>query len=167
MTLPLLPFKKILVPTDFSDPARKAIISAVEMAQKFSAQLLVLHVMPPVPIIPPSSLLYTGQGLMAGNVPVTNVADYEAELLKLKRKELEAIVDEVVPKTIDYTQRVDIGEAGYDIPRIAEENDVDLIVISTRGLSGISKMLMGSVAEKVLRTATMPVMVVKHSLADE
>jgi len=163
----MLPFKRILVPIDFSDPARKALSSAAEMAEHFSAKLFVLHVMEPVPTIHPSALADVGPGLTMDPLPALNVKKYQADLLESNSRKLKEVVETIVPKGVEHADNVEIGDAKSEILHFAKENDIDLIVISTHGLTGVERFLLGSVAEKVVRLSPVPVMIVRHSQTED
>ena len=147
----MLPFKRILVPTDFSEPAREAVKGAIELTQHFSAQLLLVHVVPPVPVP------YQPIGSPA---PVFDVTSYLQELVKASRENLQAYAEKNVPEGVPVTITVAAGDPAYEILRLARELEADVIVIATHGHGGWRRLLFGSVAEKVVRLAENPVLVV-------
>jgi nucleotide-binding universal stress UspA family protein len=140
--------RKILVPTDFSEYSAKAWTWALAMAETWHARLLLLHVVP-TPSYPP---------LVMGTY--FNVAEFEASL----RADAEARVQEFTGKTPARTIQVDtqviVGEPFSDICRVAEREGVDLIIMGSHGRTGLSHVLLGSVAERVARHAPCPVLVV-------
>jgi universal stress protein A len=145
----MLPFKKILCPTDFSEPACKAIQAAGELAEQFSSELILLHVVGTVPV------LESPTGL-AG----FDVAAYRQELADAAQTSLTQRVKQYVPASVTARTLVVHGDAAHEIGRVAEEASVDLIVLSTHGESGWRHRLFGSVLEKVLRIADCPVLAV-------
>jgi universal stress protein A len=145
----MLPFKKILCPTDFSEPACKAIQAAGELAEQFSSELILLHVVGTVPV------LESPTGL-AG----FDVAAYRQELADAAQTSLTQRVKQYVPASVTARTLVVHGDAAHEIGRVAEEEGVDLIVLSTHGESGWRHRLFGSVLEKVLRIADCPVLAV-------
>jgi nucleotide-binding universal stress UspA family protein len=147
----MLPFKRILVPTDFSEPAQEAVKGAIELTQHFSAQLLLVHVVPPVPVP------YQPIGSPA---PVFDVTSYLQELVKASRENLQAYAEKNVPEGMPVTITVAAGDPAYEILRLAKELEADVIVIATHGHGGWRRFLFGSVAEKVVRLAENPVLVV-------
>ena len=162
----LLPINKILVPTDFSDPARKALNSAIELAQQFSAELHLLHIMNP---ISPIDIMGTGPDLIPSSLPLEDINQYQDDLRQANQR----ILTEIIAKAqltklhIKHQQHIELGDAGSAIPAFAKAHDMDLIVISTHGLTGLSRFLMGSVTERVVRAAETPVMTVRHSQAKD
>jgi nucleotide-binding universal stress UspA family protein len=147
----MLPLKRILVPTDFSEPAKEAFKAAVELAQHFSAQLLMVHVVPPVPV-PYQPLV--------SPTPAFDITSYLQELVKASKDTLQNYVTENVPEGIPATISVTAGDPAYEILRLAKELESDIIVIATHGHGGWRHFLFGSVAEKVVRQAPCPTLVV-------
>ena len=150
----MLPFKKILCPTDFSEPACKAIKAAGEFAEKFDAELILLHVVGPVPV------LETPTGL-AG----FDVAAYQQELTDAAEKSLQDRCEKHIPEGVKVNKLVVHGEAAHEIVSVANDEGADLIIISTHGESGWRHRIFGSVTEKVIRHAECPVMTVHMAQA--
>ena len=146
----MLPIKKILCPTDFSEPSYEAMKVADEMAAHFSADLTLLHVVTPIPVIPihddPTSF----------NLPL-----YEKEMEASARKSLDQVAGEKIPREINTRTLVIQGDPATQIVRLATAENMDLIVIATHGLTGWRKFMFGSVTEKVIRLATCPVLSIR------
>lgn len=147
----MLPVKRILVPTDFSDPAREAFKTALELAQHFSAQLLLVHVVPPLPV---------PYEPMVSPAPAFDITAYLQELVTASEQTLQTFAQENVPQGVPSSTSVAAGDPAYEILRMAQELEADLIVIATHGRGGWRRFLFGSVAEKVVREAESPVLVV-------
>jgi universal stress protein A len=148
----MLPFKKILCPTDFSEPALTALKRAEELARHFSAELWVVHVIPPVP-----------GPLTGADPPVASSFDvplYQQELAVYAEKILKELVSHQVSSEVRTRDLVTTGEAAPEILRLAREERMDLIVIASHGLTGWRRLVHGSVAEKVVRQATCPVLTI-------
>jgi nucleotide-binding universal stress UspA family protein len=145
----LLPFKRILCPTDFSEPACKAIIAAAEIAQASGAELILLHVVAPIPALDTAS-----------GAPAFDLASYQDELVRSARLALEERRRRRVPDSVCSRALVTIGDPAHEVTRIAEEEGADLIVIATHGRTGWHVRIFGSVAEKVVRLARCPVLTV-------
>lgn len=142
------PFRNILVATDFSPHAAKALELAANLAKVSGASLQIMHVYDVIPYTLPEGLPIYDGGQMAR---------IREELgLQLKRLAGEAQSSGV--------QKVDSalveGQASVEIARRAEEGQCDLVVMGTHGRSGFAHLLLGSVAERVVRKATCPVLVV-------
>ncbi len=148
----MLPFRKILCPTDFSEPSWEAMKAAVELALHFSSELLAVHVVLPVPIVPGVPLGF-------------NVPQYQQELELSSRKKLDDWVRKEVPKKIRGKTRVVLGDPAEQIVKIAEEEKTDLIVIATQGQTGVKRLVFGSVTEKVIRLAPEPVLTIRPASA--
>ena len=133
--------RTILVPTDFSTASDAALPHAEAVAKQQSASLLILHVEEP-------PLAYGGGELYYG-LPEPD-SDRLLEMLEAVKPS-----DPAVP----FTHRLTIGDPAGEIVRIATEEGVEMIVMGTHGRTGVSRMLMGSVAEAVVRRAPCPVLV--------
>lgn len=149
---------RILVPVDFSDCSRAALDHAISLAQKFDASVEVFHVYEPP--------YYVGDVLlqMPGDQSVT-MGDYI-------RSQAEKLLDELVESVegvhdVTLVRGLVAGVPYQAIVDKAKSNDYDLIVLGTHGRRGLSHLLMGSVAERVLRKAPCPVMVVRDEYPDE
>jgi nucleotide-binding universal stress UspA family protein len=139
----MLPIKTILLPTDFSKSSEAALRFACALARDYQARLLLLHVVePPV---------YYGELGMAVPLP----ADFDESL----RRRLEQLVPPESGVAAD-TMLVE-GNAAREILRVAEEQHCDLIVMGTHGRSGLSRVVLGSVAEDVVRHSRVPVLTLK------
>ena len=143
----MLPFKKILCPTDFSEPAFVALKRAEELARHFAAELIVAHV---IPTLPGPHSFPDPQAALNFEVPL-----FQQELAIKAEQMLKELVSHHKAETRDL---VTTGEAAPEILRIAREEHVDLIVIASHGLTGWRRLVHGSVAEKVVRQATCPVL---------
>ncbi len=137
--------KKIIFPTDFSRCGDAALKMATSLAHDAGARLLIVHVEePPVAY---------GGGEMYYGVPEPGSED-------LKRM-LEAVVP--TDPTVPYEHRLITGDPATAIARLAEEEQADLIVMGTHGRTGLTRLLMGSVAEAVVRRAPCPVLTYKQT----
>lgn len=136
----------VLVPVDESDPAREAVEHAVTTYP--DATITALHV------INPSMAMYRGE--MAYNYDrLIELEEEEAETLFETIEEIGAEHDASI------TTELMVGTPARSIVSFAEDNDVDQIVLGSHGRSGMSRVLLGSVAEQVVRRATVPVTVVR------
>ena len=158
----LLPFKRILAPVDFSDHANKALADASELAAQFSARLYVLHVVAPVPLMEPVDAGDFGLGAPMGPVGGMDVRSYQEQLVAGSKSSLEKLVKQTVPAEIEVAVIAEVGDAATVIAEVAEREQIDCIVMATHGLTGLSHLLLGSVAEKVVRHAPAPVLVVRR-----
>jgi nucleotide-binding universal stress UspA family protein len=140
----MLAFKTILHPTDFSEPSAFAFKLACALARDHGARLVVLHVLE-VP---------AAVGAAEGPFVPVPAVDWEALQEKLRRLQPP---DPAVP----VEHRLVEGYAASRILRLAEEVKADLIVMGTHGRRGLGRLLMGSVAEQVVRKAPCPVVTVK------
>ena len=147
----MLPLKSILYPTDFSEPSYEALKIAIELATHFDASLHIITVVPLVPIVEAPI------GIESSSF---NIATYQKELEGQARKSLKGLIEQKMDKTIRVSTAVLIGNAAAEIVRYATEKNIDIIVISTHGLSGWRRFIAGSTTEQVVRQATCPVLTI-------
>jgi nucleotide-binding universal stress UspA family protein len=145
----MLPFKRILCPTDFSEAAFVALKRAEELARHFGAKLIVAHV---IPTLPGPHLFPDPQAPLNFDVSL-----YQQELA-IKAEEM--LKDLVSHHKVETRNLVTTGEAAPEILRIAQQEHADLIVIASHGLTGWRRLVFGSVAEKVVRQAACPVLTI-------
>lgn len=145
--------KNILVPTDFSAHAHKALIHAVNVAKKYDAQIILLHVID----------VHIQQCVVDYCLSDAVMKQLEEEGLKTSNQKLKDEIEDVLsnPNGIHIVPAVRRGIPYDEILKAQEENAIDLIVIASHGRSGILKNLIGSVTEKIVRTANCPVMVIR------
>ena len=142
-------FRHILAPTDFSEYSKKAVASALELARKFGAKLTILHVveLPPYPV--------------EGYVPPAVNATFLDDLERQATQDLAQLVPEAESSNVEVVRLVAVGSPYRKIIDTAEAEQVDLIVMATAGRTGFSHLVMGSIAERVVRTATCPVLTIR------
>lgn len=145
---------KILVATDLSDRALPAVLRAAELAKKNSSELVVLY---SLDVMPSPAM---GLTVPFGGVPIIPPPELIAQMRTGAHEGLKAIVERLDVKA---ETRVEEGEAAYTIIQTAESIGADLVVIGTHGRSGIARMALGSVAEKVVRAAHSSVLVVRSA----
>ena len=139
----MLPIRTILHPTDFSEYSGYAFRLACALARDYGARLVVLHVAAPPVVV-------YGEGVLP---PAPE--DYQERL----RGQLQQVVSPDPKVPVEH--RLVEGDAVTEILRLAEETKCDLIVMGTHGRTGLGRLLMGSVAEQVVRKAPCPVLTVK------
>jgi len=147
----MIDLHRILVPTDFSEHSANALGYAVAFAEKFGAELHLLHVVQDLAMFLPDSVT-AGPPLMP---PVD-------QLTAATRAALDRIVAENHLSHLPVHTDIREGTPFYEIIRFAREKDIDLIVMGTHGRSGLVHVLLGSVTEKVVRKAPCPVLTVRH-----
>jgi universal stress protein A len=144
---------KILVPTDFSPASEKAFQYASRLAEEFDAQVTLLHV-----------LELDTSSVFAGLAGASALAEEEVSSVETK---LRALID-AASKTgaISAKSTIRTGFATHEIVEAAKELDVDLIIIATHGFTGWKYFAIGSTAERVVRAAPCPVLVVREKEHD-
>jgi nucleotide-binding universal stress UspA family protein len=139
----MLPIRTILCATDFSEPAHLAFRLASSVARDYRARLIALHVGLP-------------EVIFVAGVAVPEVEGYQEELLqRLNGLKAEAPGIDIEPRLVISDKPAD------EILRIARDSNCDLLVLGTHGRTGLGRMLMGSVAEHVVRKAECPIITVK------
>lgn len=141
--------QRILLPTDFSEYSATATKYACELADRFQAELHVLHTLE----IHPAPTPDFGMGLAFPRHVTESKAAAE--------KALTSIVDPQWTANHKVVHAILEGSPRVEIVRYARREDIDVIVISTHGRTGLSHLLIGSVAENVVRTAPCPVLTVR------
>jgi universal stress protein A len=145
----MFPLKKILCPVDFSPPSHEGLRAAVELARTYSAELILINVIQPMhPVAAP--------GVPAGY----SLKAYYEEMREAARKSFEEIVENRVPEGVVVYTKVLEGQPPDEIIKEAEAEKVDLIVTATHGWTGWRRFIFGSVAERVVRLSTCPVLTV-------
>jgi nucleotide-binding universal stress UspA family protein len=147
---PLEALDRILVPIDFSSHSRVALRHATELARTYGASLQLLHVVQqpnfpyfyaPVPAMPPIEQLQS--------------------LHERGREALQKLVAEAGDASLRHRLEIFDGHPASEIVTFAEENGSDLIVTASHGLTGLDRLLLGSTSEQVVRTSSVPVLLVK------
>jgi nucleotide-binding universal stress UspA family protein len=151
----MLPPKLILSPIDFSDSSQAALEVAADFAARFGAELLLVHVMPAIEDLPKS-------------VSVFKEGEYDQSLDDAAAIRLADLAATLAPKNVK--ARTEMGTAndvGMELVRIAEHEHADMIIIATHGMTGWHKIAFGSVAEKVVKQASCPVLVLRANALEE
>jgi nucleotide-binding universal stress UspA family protein len=143
----MIEIQKILVPTDFSEYSQHAVKYAVALAQSFKAKLYVVHVWDQSIAVGPTETFHT---------------EIWVEAEKSEKERLNQVTQRLRTEGIDAEPVFVSGTAYIEIVKTAKELDVDLITLATHGRTGLSHLVFGSTAEKIIRLAPCPVLVVKH-----
>lgn len=140
---------RILAPTDFSEFSKHSVESAHALAKIFGAKLVLLHVveLPPYPI----------EGLGPSPAGATFLEDLERQA----NLDLARVLPETPDSQVEVMRQVAVGTPPRKIVEVAEAEKADLIVMATHGRTGLSHLMMGSVAERVVRTAPCPVLTIR------
>ena len=145
----MINLRTILVPSDFSECSEAALRYGLELARRFDARLHLLHV-----VQDPLTQPWAAEGFSA---PLFEVVD------KWQREARERLLLSVPEADRDRVTVVSTVAWPYaEILRHAIEHNIDLIVMGTHGRGGVTHMLLGSIAEKVIRRAPCPVLTVRH-----
>jgi len=147
-----MPRPRFLVPLDFSEYANQALDYAIHLASKLEARLTLLHVIQALPL---------GGVDMGVTLPFTLLQDLEAKITS----SMQAYLERVTAAGLEGEIIIVKGVPFQEILETAKTQQVDLIVMGTQGRTGYQHLLLGSVAEKVVRLAPCPVLVVRQPTA--
>jgi nucleotide-binding universal stress UspA family protein len=135
---------RILFPTDFSHDAEHAFQYALTFAREFGAELYLLHVI----YFPPQT-------------PEYDIGQVIDSLVKNAEESLRKLIESAEAPNVVFHSDVQVGVEHAEITKLAEKEKIDLIVMGTRGRTGLAHIFLGSVAERVVRHASCPVLTVK------
>jgi nucleotide-binding universal stress UspA family protein len=145
--------KKILWPTDFSEPSYEALKVAKQMAQHFNAELYLVHVITPLPpFVPPPK-----------DRPSFNVSAYVKNLRISVEESFQILIDKKIGNKLRTKAVIANGDAAVNIARIADREKVDLIIIASHGTMGWKRYFVGSVTEKLVRISQAHLLIVSKS----
>ncbi|MBI5571386.1 MAG: universal stress protein [Desulfomonile tiedjei] len=145
-----MPGKKILLCTDFSENSGPPLAAAVEYATAFAGSLAIVHVID----------FWAGFPVGDDRIPV-DVNRLVARIEESAQKDLETLAQDCALKLPAVTTHCRVGFPPDEILQVAREGEIDLIVMGTHGWTGVKHFLLGSVAERVVRTAKCPVLIVR------
>ena len=146
----MISIRRILAPTDFSDRATKAVRYAAELADKFGAELILLHVVPDTVLALPDAVMPTP-------APIT-----ELDAITDAGKEgLANLVSALKLESRHPRMEVRIGAPEQEITAAAKDLGADLVCIGTHGRGGLARVFLGSVAEQIVRHSPCPVLTVR------
>jgi nucleotide-binding universal stress UspA family protein len=147
--------RRILAPTDFSETSQTAVRYALDLAQKTNARVTLLHA-------------YTLPVYPAGVDGAAFIPSFTAlaEPVRMAEAEIGELVARLGPTKVVLDSRTVAGPPADAIIQMARDEAFDLIVMGTHGRTGLRHLLLGSVAERVVRTATTPVLTICHRAAD-
>jgi nucleotide-binding universal stress UspA family protein len=135
--IPVKPVRRILCPVYFSDESKRALVNAVLLADKFDALLYIVHIFTPVTAFSHRFSI-----------------DYEAENKLLRagqQSQFNTFLESIDPGNVKYKTQLLAGEPHSEILNFIESENIDLLLMGTTGKSGLSRILVGSVTEKVTR----------------
>lgn len=147
----MIDLHSILVPTDFSKSSDNALTYAVAFAEKFGAKILLLHVVQDLALFIPEAVL-----------PAPPLVPPVEQFLTAAKEALDRAIRGLNRPGVTIQPEVAEGVTYEEVLRVARERDVDLIVMGTHGHTGLAHVLLGSIAEKVVRRAPCPVLTVRH-----
>jgi nucleotide-binding universal stress UspA family protein len=145
---------RILVPVDFSEHSHHALDEAIELAKRFGAEVHLIHCYQVYPA-----------GAVGYPYDVALPESYERAVREAATAQLSDCRAKATARGVRVEQHLSVGPPSHGIVELAEKLPADLIVMGTRGLSGLKHVLLGSVAERTIRHAPCPVLTVKQTKA--
>jgi nucleotide-binding universal stress UspA family protein len=156
-------WKHLLVPIDFSECAARALELGLLLAERDRATLTLVHVSPLPPNLPPDTLVTP-----PGSTARVRIDEYT---MRGVRERLDAIAARLRDRGLIDVRTLAVAAPSDDVAdellRVVAEVGVDAIVVGTHGRTGLSHLLLGSVAEKIIRRATIPVITIRSHTAAE
>ncbi len=152
--------KKILVPTDFSDQAGYAMDVGCQLAAKAQSDLIVMHILDNTGLFD----FYAGNSaypLMGNPVGIDLDQQFLEMLYSNADEKMKTFVSKYAKKGVKITSNIKVGSAFFYMTEAIEEEEIDLVVMGSKGASGIEEVLIGSNTEKMVRHAKCPVFTVK------
>ena len=140
--------RKILVPIDFSDCSKKALQYAIPFARQFNASIVLLHVI---------QINFVGGEFGSIDFPLL-----ENELQASRSKQLEAFARDEIRRQVPTETLLRVGQPVNEIVLAAKKLEIDLIILSTHGHTGLKHVFLGSTSENVVRYAPCPVLTVRE-----
>lgn len=145
-------FETILIPTDGSEPARNAAEKGIELAAEHGGTVHAMYAVEPIPL----------GGITTGPEPASAEFGSVIEEQKAEGGEALEVVSELGKEHgVEVLEAIEYGDPDEEILAYAETEDVDAIVMGTHGRSGADRLVIGSVAEKVVRKSPIPVLTVR------
>ena len=154
---------KILHPTDFSESAMQAQATAVDLVARLGGEIVLLHVLTEPPLYSEGILSLTKPHIVVLSEHVRTIYDAQRKWVE---QTLETRAAELGQRGTKASWRVQVGVPFEEIVKIAEEERVDMIVLGTHGRGGVNRLLMGSVADRVIRLAPCPVLTVRGTKSE-
>lgn len=148
--------KKILVPTDFSAEARHAFEIAAQIAHRTGAEIKLLNV---IEMNGTPNFAATGDTMNSGGVEQL----YMMKLLETTQAQMQRVVASNPFPDVHISHEVDVDDIFHNIRKTITDEQIDLVVMGTKGADGLNEMLVGSNTEKVVRQAKCPVLTVKSN----
>ena len=145
---------KILFTTDFSDYSLYPLNYAVDLAEKYSASLTLIHVIEL--IIAPVDYSWESYGV------AYNVSEIEKKATEFAKQKFETILKDKIPAQLKTDYEICYGKPFREIINFAKKGKFDLIVMSTHETSGLSEIIFGTTASKVVKKSPIPVLTVRH-----
>ena len=154
-------FKNILIPLDGSRFSSHALRYGIDIAQRYGARLILLRVVEPVTPVTVTSASIGLETATSAKIALEEATKQEQTNVKRARRYMSKKLHEVTSRGIKTAYYVASGDPFDSIMRFCKKEHVDLVVMTTHGKSGLKRAILGSVADKVVRDARVPALVIR------
>lgn len=146
----MISFRKIICPTDFSEASLEGVKAGNSIADTFSSELILVHIVSPIlPVVAP-----------VGVSESYDISGYNKEMRSSAMQSISDLADKMISEGITAKGVILEGRAADRIVELANDQDADVIIIATHGVTGWKRLISGSVTEKVVRLACCPVLTI-------
>jgi nucleotide-binding universal stress UspA family protein len=143
--------KKILFPVDLIENSSKILPYVLSVSEKYNSMIYLLHVLED---------LRLGYRTYVPNVPPSSLNIFQKEALQVAEKAMGRVCEEQLQGCPNFQRRIASGDPVAEILRIIDAENIDLVIMGTRGRKGLEHMVFGSVAQKVVKKSPVPVLVI-------
>jgi nucleotide-binding universal stress UspA family protein len=159
-------FKRLLVPLDGSGFASQALPYAAEVAERFGAELILVQVIKPATAVIDAGAAI-GVAFAGSEAAVQAALEGDKQKAARARRYLSGKVQAIRSRHVQSSYRVLIGDIAHSIMEFSEKENIDLVVMTTHGKSGLRRAVMGSVADVVIRESGKPVLVIRPQISSK
>lgn len=154
-------FKRILVPLDGSRFSGRAIPYAVEISRQFDGEIILLQVIKPTPLVMPGAGADSMLNPTTSQLIVESAKEKDSNNLAQANQYLRKRSRRMIKQGIKSSYQVLLGEPAKSVIRFCKKESIDLVVMTTRGKSGLKRAFMGSVADEIIREPGIPVLAIR------
>ena len=148
----MLAIKKILFPCDVTENSSKILPYVLSVSEKYDSTIYLLHVVP--------DLLKWAKEYISHTSPYASLDMFKKEALEGAEKAMDRVCEEQLQSCPNFQRRVVSGDPATEILKTIETEDMDMVIMGTHGRKGLEHIILGSVAENVVRKSAVPVMTI-------
>ena len=148
----MMEIKKILFPCDVTENSSKILPYVLSVSEKYDSKIYLLHVVPDLQKWPREYISHTS--------PYASLDMFKKEALEGAEKAMDRVCEEQLQSCPNFQRRVVSGDPATEILKTIETEDMDMVIMGTHGRKGLEHIILGSVAENVVRKSAVPVMTI-------